>query len=675
MVASSDEYEDEDSFQCETPVVESGSRPAREGRESPASSSSPGAFKEVSGPAEGSLSAAVSSSPGTFEEVSALMEAKVSARLALLAKLARRDLHTCCWDGELELVRAHLEVAAKRGGLLARQEQRSAEKRASALEREFAAMGGGEEEAAAGRERRAHGGLADSAEVFMAYESQMADAEAAVLSAKERSSVASRFASEALANAVDATEWGEGYRPLHYAAYRGHAGCVLVLLEHGARREEKNAAGCTALFLACQQGHASCAEHLFEAASESWLDREQLVESGDGRQLCALDAARACDRARPRQQCRQLLLDRLTARNRRAKRDAPPADGKPRKPPAPPTVLCDDDEHQTSSRSPLGGLEVRWSAEHYARPLGDELGEPPVNYVKIKLVSAQDYAQRAEKATAAALLVVRASAHRARFPALPRGRDDCDEETAKSLSGPASLAPTRSYVAMIAGVSGAGAGRYSEPSGPAVARERAACVDAKSSVASSSSAQRHSARAANADDDDDLTGTGLLEGRRVDPKIARARQAVREGREKRQRLARLVCPPRTTQHQHPLSSSPHSPGGSSGSGKSSARHRREPPNTSSSSLGGRASPERPTSPPAAVGPVRATPFAPPPDFRNLDNDTTDDDSLDAAPPSRARTAPKTRDARDDDGSFASPHPTAASPRSRSGFVSPASFAD
>lgn len=61
-----------------------------------------------------------------------------------------------------------------------------------------------------------------------------------------------------LASLLDSTEFGESNTPLHYAAYCGSPQVCQVLLSAGKRVNvnARNDAGCTALFIASQQGHA-----------------------------------------------------------------------------------------------------------------------------------------------------------------------------------------------------------------------------------------------------------------------------------------------------------------------------------------------------------------------------------------------------------------------------------
>jgi hypothetical protein len=91
-------------------------------------------------------------------------------------------------------------------------------------------------------------------------------------------------ASPSPVDAPDASAFGRGYRPLHYAAYRGHAPLCRVLLRAGAAVDARNDAGCTPLFLAAQQGHVACVEALLDAGADACA-----VDATHG--FCAADVA------------------------------------------------------------------------------------------------------------------------------------------------------------------------------------------------------------------------------------------------------------------------------------------------------------------------------------------------------------------------------------------------
>lgn len=84
----------------------------------------------------------------------------------------------------------------------------------------------------------------------------------------------------------DSSLYGGGYSPLHYAAYAGHGDVCALLVQHGARINERNDAGATALFLAAQQGHHDIVRDLLNAGADSAVH----VRAGSG-MLTALDVA------------------------------------------------------------------------------------------------------------------------------------------------------------------------------------------------------------------------------------------------------------------------------------------------------------------------------------------------------------------------------------------------
>lgn len=65
-----------------------------------------------------------------------------------------------------------------------------------------------------------------------------------------------------LANATDVSEFGTGYRPLHYAAYGGFLDVCEELHAAGARALAAGDNGVTALFLAAQAGKAGVVRFL-----------------------------------------------------------------------------------------------------------------------------------------------------------------------------------------------------------------------------------------------------------------------------------------------------------------------------------------------------------------------------------------------------------------------------
>lgn len=70
----------------------------------------------------------------------ARLEKKVNIKLALLDRLKTTDLHTAAWNGEAELVCAHIEMAAQHATASARRDLRHAQKALHALEIEAATM-------------------------------------------------------------------------------------------------------------------------------------------------------------------------------------------------------------------------------------------------------------------------------------------------------------------------------------------------------------------------------------------------------------------------------------------------------------------------------------------------------------------------------------------------------
>ena len=86
-----------------------------------------------------------------------------------------------------------------------------------------------------------------------------------------RSSIA---ANAALVSSRDDSHFGGGYRPLHYAAYRGNDELCALLLASGAPLHDTNDDGCTPLLLAAQQGHArTAAILLLRGADPTGVDR------------------------------------------------------------------------------------------------------------------------------------------------------------------------------------------------------------------------------------------------------------------------------------------------------------------------------------------------------------------------------------------------------------------
>ena len=360
------------------------------------------------------LSEGSDESPRDVQQLEAT-ERRLARRLQLLDELKARDLHECSWTGDARLVAAHLDDAARKGGLRARKDVKAARKKLRALEREADAMA----------RRQSSDGEASECEIAVAYDEKVDDAREALQAAEARVEVSEREARVAAANLVDASEFGEGYRPIHYAAYAGHHEVVALLLNNGARPGEKNEAGCTPLFLAAQQGKAAVVETLRRNDPGFDVTRKRdWVDAGDGRYLCPLDVCRPADgkRVPARAATRDALMEGLD------KIDVRP-------PPAPLLTV-----HES------GGLEVSWTPDHYEVQTGG-LDAPPVHALKIKVVPV-------DGADPAAIMVIRATAERARIlTGFERGR----------------VEPGVSYVAVCARVSAAGASAYSTPSEPAIA--------------------------------------------------------------------------------------------------------------------------------------------------------------------------------------------------------------
>ena len=87
-----------------------------------------------------------------------------------------------------------------------------------------------------------------------------------------------------LVDCKDTNDHGDDFRPLHYAAYQGHHKLCKYLLSRGADIDAQTRSGCTALFFASQQGHASVVKILLDNRASA-----ALVESECG--LGPLDVA------------------------------------------------------------------------------------------------------------------------------------------------------------------------------------------------------------------------------------------------------------------------------------------------------------------------------------------------------------------------------------------------
>ncbi|GMI15561.1 hypothetical protein TrVE_jg12007 [Triparma verrucosa] len=79
-----------------------------------------------------------------------------------------------------------------------------------------------------------------------------------------------------LANSVDDSEWGGGYRPLHYAAYQGYVEICKLLLDNATvDMNSTTSTGCTALFLSAQQGHPEVVRLLLLQGADPTIAEEE----------------------------------------------------------------------------------------------------------------------------------------------------------------------------------------------------------------------------------------------------------------------------------------------------------------------------------------------------------------------------------------------------------------
>ena len=318
---------------------------------------------------------------------------RVTARLEVLERLKTLDIHSAAWYGDAALVRAHIEFQIQQATLGARRSLRSVRDGLHDLESEF-------------HEEESFGEAPAPAPVAMAYEEQITEARTALAKAEKRGQDLEASAAVATANLVDETDFGDGYRPLHYAAYAGHLDTVRVLLDFGADATMVNDAGCDALFLAAQQGHSEIVQLLLDST-----DTLSTVDAGDGRSLCALDVARP-DRKCPRRQATRDVLLEWWAQQQKSNDVAPPA--------------------PELRQGPDAGLEVRWN-EDEMRNLTEEC---PSNHVKVKVMKENETA-------AVAVVVISTSAQKIRVR---------------------TVEPGSAYVAVIAGINALGATVYSAAS-------------------------------------------------------------------------------------------------------------------------------------------------------------------------------------------------------------------
>ena len=121
------------------------------------------------------LSEGSDESPRDVQQLEAT-ERRLARRLQLLDELKARDLHECSWTGDARLVAAHLDDAARKGGLRARKDVKAARKKLRALEREADAMA----------RRQSSDGEASECEIAVAYDEKVDDAREALQAAEAR---------------------------------------------------------------------------------------------------------------------------------------------------------------------------------------------------------------------------------------------------------------------------------------------------------------------------------------------------------------------------------------------------------------------------------------------------------------------------------------------------------
>ena len=79
-----------------------------------------------------------------------------------------------------------------------------------------------------------------------------------------------------LAYSIDDTEFGCGYRPLHYAAYNGHDEvCQFLLNDPSVNLNCTTTNNCTALFLAAQQGRSSTVKLLLSQGADPTVAEDE----------------------------------------------------------------------------------------------------------------------------------------------------------------------------------------------------------------------------------------------------------------------------------------------------------------------------------------------------------------------------------------------------------------
>lgn len=174
--------------------------------------------------------------------------------------------------------------------------------------------------------------------------------------------------------AADASEFGDGNLPLHYAAAAAALECAALALDHKAHVDARNGSGATALLLAVQAGAADVVDLLLARGA----DAAAAEKTG----LCPLDVAKRTLAASARERVVSALVASLGENYK-----TPPA------PAEPPLV----------SRAP-GALVVEWAPPHKGR---QSRGRLPLTAVKLRVRAANGEEQ---------LVVSQASANPIRVP-------------------------------------------------------------------------------------------------------------------------------------------------------------------------------------------------------------------------------------------------------------------
>jgi Ankyrin repeats (3 copies) len=91
-----------------------------------------------------------------------------------------------------------------------------------------------------------------------------------------------------IGNASDVSEYGDGWMPLHYAAYKGHLSIAEELIEHSANVNATNDLGYSALFYACQQGHLEVCKLLLDRGGDPSICGN-VTDSSNNFFMCPVD--------------------------------------------------------------------------------------------------------------------------------------------------------------------------------------------------------------------------------------------------------------------------------------------------------------------------------------------------------------------------------------------------